>query len=120
MMRRTLVEQRRTKPDAAESLPPVGRNTPAARAYSNARRAGRTQPGKIEKQKDGRKPHRANRADRRAAGGYVGAISSQVRRGPGKPLCVCGRILRPFQLAPCGACRANAEAARAAEAVTAR
>lgn len=33
-----------TKETVSESLPPAGRNTPAAKAYTNDRRSGKTHP----------------------------------------------------------------------------
>lgn len=37
-----------TKETVTESLPPAGRNTPAAKAYKNDRRSGKTHPERRE------------------------------------------------------------------------
>lgn len=37
-----------TKETVTESLPPVGRNTPAAKAYKNDQRSGKTHPELLE------------------------------------------------------------------------
>lgn len=99
----------------------VDQSAPAARDYRNARREREAAAERGEQPEE--KPQqfrRLNRADFRAARSGVGATRKQRRRGWVKPGCVCGRILRPFQLAPCEHCRAEQAAKRAAaEAVSA-
>lgn len=115
-MSRLMVLQRRARPtlapeEAAVWPSKVGQKSAAAQAYSNARRAGRTHPGKVEKRKDGRKRHVTNRADLRAAGARRGATRSQSRAGWSKPVCACGNAqLRPFTN-QCDRCLADQRAA---------